>query len=94
MNCKCMTNYFNPIDCGESICTSEQRKKYCKKMNKMNIDALNNQFLNRRMDIKIEKICNRDGKCELVTAPAFKTLAPALSQKVVTIISEYCNVYK
>ena len=73
-----MTNYFNPIDCGESICTSEQRKKYCKKMNKM----------------KIEKICNRDGKCELVTAPAFKTLAPALSQKVVTIISEYCNVYK
>lgn len=89
-----MMNYFNPIDCGESICTSEQRKKYCKKMNKMNIDALNNQFLNRGMDIKIEKICNRDGKCELVTAPAFKTLAPALSQKVVTIISEYCNVYK
>ena len=78
MNCKCMTNYFNPIDCGESICTSEQRKKYCKKMNKMNIDALNNQFLNRGMDIKIEKICNRDGKCELVTAQAFKTLAPAL----------------
>ena len=63
-------------------------------MNKLNIDALNNQFLNRGMDIKIEKICNRDGKCELETAPAFKTLAPALSQKVETIISEYCNVYK
>lgn len=89
VNNMAMTNWFRPIACSESVCTFKQREKCCINMNKLNLNVLNRMFEDKGIDIKIKEIGEKDGVNKLVTVPELKTFAPAVSQKVVTMIASY-----
>lgn len=88
-----MTNYFKPKACCDSVCTLEQRSRCSVNVNNSNFDFMNRFFRNKGIDIKIKDIDENDGKYELVSEPDLATFAPAISQKVVTMISEFSDSF-
>lgn len=87
-----LTNYFKPVACCDSICTAEQRA-ICKirANDNLNFEEMNKFFTQNGIDIEIRSMREKDGKFEIVSEPELATFAPAISQKVVTMISEFLD---
>lgn len=86
-----MTNYFRTEACCDSICTPKQRLKCHVDVEKINFDYLNRILRNKGIDIEIKNIDKNHGKYEIISNPELATFSPAISQRIITIISELTN---
>lgn len=86
-----MTNYFKPKACARSLCTDAQRQKCHVYVKKINYEKCNEYFMRKGIDIKIIDISEKDGMFNIISEPEVTSLAPAISQRVITMLSEFLN---
>lgn len=88
-----MTNYFKKAACKESVCTAAQRKKCdgCLRVDP-NLDEINNFLHEDGIDIEIKGLTKNNDVCKIMAEPELDSFSAAISQRIVTLMSEFMDV--